>query len=500
MSRRHPDPAVESIRAALKSLRSRNGLTVERLRVTELGLDSLLDLDLVRELERTRQMSPPEAIVAAVRGAAAQLDVADMLIVDAALALGLVAESHPDRVNESEMYAAELGERRRFLVSYWGLLHDIVGASTTAPAPTIRSLRAGGETQAFELLAERILMSSPLDATPERETALAAVESGAARGRASRVLVVGAAVTDHVFVVEHLPEPGTSIQATSYDARPGGKALNQAVAAARLGMEVHLLAALGDDAAGTKLLEYLDAEGVHLDLVRVVPGKTPTVAVHITPDGQSAMIGWGSEAQLTRNDLSSRAVENALAQSDTALMTFEVPSDIIEVALDTAARLPNGPTVVLTASPPYDGTRFTHGSLRHVDYLIGTQWELSSLVPGSGADTPADVLSTQLLMLGAGTVCIAEHFGCTIRSNTLALDVVPQVPAGFAEATRARDAFASALALRLHESGTELTASDATWVTGAMAASQALGGAAMPSREDIDRIVQVGFIPRRRQQ
>jgi ribokinase len=506
LPRRHHDHAIESLRAALKSLRTRSGLTVDRLRATELTIGPLLDLDVVRRVGRAQQLSPEEAIVAVVRGAAAQLDVADMLIVDAALALGLVAESFPDGPDLSGLYAPDLSERREFVVAQWATLHEVVGAPKATRAPTVRALRTELESRAFERLGERILTASPLDAPPDGRPALvapstrtgpeSAAKARAANGTAPRVVVVGAAVMDHIHAVDHVPELGTSIQATSYQFQPGGKGLNQAVAAARLGMDAHLITTLGDDDAGQRVLAYLQNEGVNTDFVRVVSGATtPVTTVLIAPDGSTSTIGWMNQEQLgvTVRDVQSRAFKVALDDADSVLLTFTVAGDTIEAVLEATARAARQPVVLLRPSPPYNGPRFAHESLRYVDYLLGTRWELRGLLPASSGEMRPDRLSRQLLVLGAGTVCVAEKFGCMVRSNDLAFDV-PPVFTAFKEAPGARDAFAAALALRLHESDGQLGEADAAWATAAMSASSAFGGVAssMPTRDEVDRILRLG--------
>jgi ribokinase len=501
--RRHHDHAVESLRAALKSLRTRSGLTVERLRATELTLAPFLDLDVVQQLEQTEQLSPEEAIVAVVRGAAAQLDVDDMLIVDAALALGLVAESSPfrdipDAPDVSGLYAPDLSDRRTALVASWSAVHEAVGAGRATPPPTVRTLRTELESRAFERLAERILTVSPLDVASDGTPPVVASDvtsPSSSNGTAAKIVVVGAAVMDQIFAVDHVPDPGTAVQATSYQTRPGGKGLNLAVAAARLGMETHLIAPLGDDDAGARLLAYLEDEGVHTDLVRTMPGAaTPVACVLTKPDGTAASIGWMNESEttITTRDIDSMAVRSALASADAVMVTFSVAWDTIEAVLEVASTSPNKPTVLLRPSPPYEGPRFAHESLRYVDYVIGTQWELDRLLPATSASTRPDRLLTQLLLQGAGTVCIAESFGCTLRSSDLSIDISAP-PIAVEEVRGARDAFAAALALRLHESDGQLEEADVRWATAAMVAPQTLGGVAssMPSRDDIDRILSL---------
>jgi ribokinase len=501
---RRSDHAVESLRAALKSLRTRSGLTVERLRATGLTVEPLASLDLVRQIERTHQLSPEEAIVAAVRGAAAQLDADDMLIVDAALALGLVAERFPDSPDVGGLAAPDLSARRDALVSSWPSLHALLGTTHTTGAPTVRTLRTELESRAFERLAERLLTLSSLDAAPEggawvagSETAtrlgLAATPS-AGNGAAARVVVVGAAVMDQIYAVGHVPEPGTAVQATSYETRPGGKGLNLAVAAARLGMEAHLVAPLGDDDAGATLLAYLEEQGVHTDLVQVMPGTTPVALVIAARDAAATTIGWlnESEMSITARDIQSLSVRSALESADTIMLTFSLAWDTIGAVLETLDESTANATVMLRPSPPYEGPRLAHESLRYADYVIGNRWELGRLLPGVSATTPPDRLLKQLLFQGARTVCMAESFGCTFRSSGLSIDIPPP-PVGAQEAPGARDAFAAALALRLYEADGQPAEDDVRWATAAMAVPQTLGGLArsMPSREEIDRVARL---------
>jgi ribokinase len=241
------------------------------------------------------------------------------------------------------------------------------------------------------------------------------------------------------------------------------------------------------------LLAYLEEKGVHTDLVRTVAGATtPVAGVLLKPDGTASTIGWmnESETNIAARDISSISVRSALASADMVMVTFSVAWETIEAVLETAKASPNKPTVLLRPSPPYEGPRFAHESLRYVDYLVGTQWELGRLLPGTSASTPRDQLLTQLLLQGAGTVCVAEAFGCTLRSSALSIDIAPP-PIAVDEVPGARDAFTAALALRLHESDGQVGEADVRWATAAMVAPQALGGVAssMPFRDDIDRIL-----------
>ena len=64
------------------------------------------------------------------------------------------------------------------------------------------------------------------------------------------VVVVGSLNLDLVATTERLPGPGETVLATDYAEYPGGKGLNQAVAAARAGASVAMVGAVGRDHAG----------------------------------------------------------------------------------------------------------------------------------------------------------------------------------------------------------------------------------------------------------
>ena len=67
---------------------------------------------------------------------------------------------------------------------------------------------------------------------------------------AARVVVIGSSNTDMVVKAARIPQPGETVLGGEFVMVPGGKGANQAVAAARLGAEVTLVARMGDDLFG----------------------------------------------------------------------------------------------------------------------------------------------------------------------------------------------------------------------------------------------------------
>ncbi len=77
----------------------------------------------------------------------------------------------------------------------------------------------------------------------------------------ARVAVVGSYGVGLMFAVERLPERGETLVGEGFRTDHGGKGSNQAVGAARLGAEVALLTAVGEDTFGEGALRLWEAEG-----------------------------------------------------------------------------------------------------------------------------------------------------------------------------------------------------------------------------------------------
>jgi ribokinase len=80
-----------------------------------------------------------------------------------------------------------------------------------------------------------------------------------------RFAVVGAYVADCLVRTPRIPGWGEEILARSIRTAPGGKALNQAVALARLGARVSAVGVVGDDGVGRDVLAALGREGIDAD-------------------------------------------------------------------------------------------------------------------------------------------------------------------------------------------------------------------------------------------
>src|SRR4029077_6008963 len=163
----------------------------------------------------------------------------------------------------------------------------------------------------------------------------------------ARVCVVGSVNADLTFTVDALPRPGQTVLASSLASSPGGKGGNQAVAAARVGAAVHLVAALATDSAAEQLRAHLRDNEVGLDAVVAVPGASGSAVIMVDAAAENTIVvAPGANAHLTVASADIRAV---IADSDVVLLQLEIPI-VTAIAAAGVARAA-GAVVMLNASP-----------------------------------------------------------------------------------------------------------------------------------------------------
>lgn len=96
-----------------------------------------------------------------------------------------------------------------------------------------------------------------------------------------KLLVAGAINTDLIAFVERAPRAGETVAGGHFEQHGGGKAANQAVAAARSGAGVVMLGAVGTDVFGKDRLAGLQADGIDTSHILEVPDVASGIAIII---------------------------------------------------------------------------------------------------------------------------------------------------------------------------------------------------------------------------
>ena len=169
----------------------------------------------------------------------------------------------------------------------------------------------------------------------------------------AKIVVVGSSNPDMVAMAEHIPAPGETVMGTRFFTAPGGKGANQAVAAARLGARVTMVACAGDDSFGRAAVEGFQAEGIDTRHIALDPDAPSGIAL-ITVDakGENAItVAPGANARLSPEHV--RSAEGAIRDADALLLQLEIPLDAVEAAARIARDA--GTLVILNPSPPRTG-------------------------------------------------------------------------------------------------------------------------------------------------
>ena len=102
-----------------------------------------------------------------------------------------------------------------------------------------------------------------------------------------KLLVFGSCNIDRVYRLPHIVAPGETERTCDYAVFPGGKGLNQAIAAAAAGAAVFFAGAVGKD--GDLLTETLARRGVDISLLQTTDGESGHAVIQVSDSGENAI-------------------------------------------------------------------------------------------------------------------------------------------------------------------------------------------------------------------
>ena len=255
-----------------------------------------------------------------------------------------------------------------------------------------------------------------------------------------RIVVVGSINMDLVTVAPRFPGPGETLLGERFLSVHGGKGGNQAVAAARLGAEVHMVGAVGDDAFAPSLCEELQREAVDISHVaRIENCSSGTASITVAGGENEIVVVPGANARLRPAHIAK--ARQLIAGAGAVLVQMEIPLESIEATLRMAHA--EGVPVILNPAP---AQTLPTPWLKLARYITPNQHELAVLL---GAD-PQEDFRALMRRAPCPVVLTRGAEGAWFRE-----DGEPQHQAGFAveavDSTGAGDTFNAALAVYLHE-------------------------------------------------
>ncbi len=279
----------------------------------------------------------------------------------------------------------------------------------------------------------------------------------------TNIVVVGSVNLDLSASVERLPLPGETVTGATMARFPGGKGANQALAARRLGANVILIAAVGQDAIAEEALAFLRDAGVDLSYCAVHPTLPTGVAmICVASSGENhIVVAPGANASLVPERLPPPAADALICQ-------LEVPASTI---LAAAAHFHGLVCINLAPAREVDDELFAVA-----DLLIVNQTESDWY--GDRLDLGRGLVATTY---GAAGARLTDHGRMVAETRAPVVEVVDTTGAG--------DAFTAALTVALVEGMPPQRALEFACAAGSIAATGRGAQPSMPDRVTLERFL-----------
>ena len=293
-----------------------------------------------------------------------------------------------------------------------------------------------------------------------------------------RVFVLGSLNMDIVATAPWHPQVGETVLGGSLNYYPGGKGLNQAVAAARDGAEVVMLGAVGSDGFGRELLDFAESEGIVTDFV-LTSAETPSgvALIVVAEEGEAEgdntiVVAPGANGTLTPEMFE----DVAFQPNDVLLAQFETPTSTTTSIFTRAKEA--GTATILNPAP---AGPLTTELADLVDYLVVNDTELAQITESLG-NQAADLLKLGIQALihtkGANGVSV------TTKDNNLE---IPAHKVPVVDTTAAGDCFCGVLAASLLRGATTTEAATRSNAAAALTVQTPGAAPSIPSAEMTNR-------------
>jgi ribokinase len=299
-----------------------------------------------------------------------------------------------------------------------------------------------------------------------------------------KLVNLGSLCIDHVYRVTDFAGPGETVSSLSHQVFPGGKGLNQSLAAARAGAEVVHVGCVGED--GGVLLGVLRDADVDILDVRTVPEVASGHAViQVNDAGQNAIvIAGGANRTIEPKDV--RCAIERLAPGDWLLLQNEINDlpAVLDAASSRSAR-------IAFNVAPCDGREQDY-DLSAVGLLIVNELEARALVPNDLAAGDDATVATHLAAACpmATVVLTAGSSGLTwVGEGGGEARQLPAFPVAAVDETAAGDAFIGYLLAGLLGGESMERSLQLGAAAGALAVTAAGAGTSIPDRAAVRELI-----------
>lgn len=188
------------------------------------------------------------------------------------------------------------------------------------------------------------------------------------------IYVLGSLNMDLAIETKALPRKGQTIVGEHFSTCAGGKGLNQAIAASKLGAPVKMLGAIGEDSFGEMMLKTLKENKVDVSRIRKLKDVSTGIAMIILNNKDNRIIlDLGANLRLTREDVDSFLKDSK--EGDIFVSQLENNIEIIGYALEVAKG-----KGMMTLINPAPSNKEILKYKQFIDVLVPNEGELHDLL------------------------------------------------------------------------------------------------------------------------
>ncbi len=261
-----------------------------------------------------------------------------------------------------------------------------------------------------------------------------------------KIVVIGSYVQDLMFSTPEFPRPGQTLIG-KFKSGPGGKGSNQAVAAARTGVPIGFIGAVGKDAFAIEAQNCHEIENIDSRLAIYSEAQTGAAAIMVNKTGENEIVvALGTNNLLQPSDVPEEMIQNAKILVSQLECNLEAATHALKLAQA------NGVTTILNPAPMRDD--FDSEMLDHTDILIPNETEFAHLLRLKLPDTYGDFNEDKIHALDEAELhSICRDFGvdtfiitlgsqgCFVSTKSEYYTVPPIAGINVVDTTGAGDAF-----------------------------------------------------------
>lgn len=296
-----------------------------------------------------------------------------------------------------------------------------------------------------------------------------------------KILVIGSLNMDTVIETPRIPAPGETIMGKAVKLVPGGKGANQVYTMGKLGGNVSMIGAVGEDSFGEMLIDNLKRVKVDVSGVeRIVGGTTGQAFIPVDDAGENSIIVIGGTNGLVDEALLRRH-EDLMDACDIVVMQQEIPLSTVMAAKELAVE--KGKTIIVDPAP---AAAMPDEFWKDIDYMKPNETELGILV-GRGLHTQEEYRAAAYEMLEKGV----KHLLVTLGSKGCLFlskgeeEFIPAVKVKAVDTTAAGDCFTGAFAVALSQGKAEREAIAFAQRASAIAVTRKGAQTSVPSYEEV---------------